>query len=250
MCIYYIYKITNKVTGEFYFGSRTAKVMRNTTPEEDLWKKYFTSSKYVKQQIAEYGKEAFTSEILWKYDDIEMTDFHEQVYIYYHINNPLCLNKHYVCPHKHTKTFSCAGTKRTPEQNRANSEHRKGKPLRRKDGTVVKNVARGHRHSDATKAKFSAIHKGKTQPRDAVERQRKAVTGRKATPEQIANQIAGQTGRVVTDATRKKIGAANAISQKGKKLSPETIAKRSATYSANWALKSDKTKPRKSAPLV
>ena len=44
----YVYKITNKVTNQFYYGSRTENIRKNRKPEEDLWKFYFTSSKKIK----------------------------------------------------------------------------------------------------------------------------------------------------------------------------------------------------------
>ena len=41
----YVYRVTNNVTGQIYYGSRTENVRKNRTPEEDFWQYYFTSSK-------------------------------------------------------------------------------------------------------------------------------------------------------------------------------------------------------------
>jgi hypothetical protein len=77
----YTYIIENKITKEFYIGCR----LKDITPEEDLWIKYFTSSKYVKQQIIDYGKNSFNVEIIATYTDKNKC----------RIVDPLCLNKHY-----------------------------------------------------------------------------------------------------------------------------------------------------------
>ena len=55
----FTYRITFKPTGQQYYGVRTRK---NCHPNE-LWTQYFTSSKRVKQLIAEFGTSAFDFEI-------------------------------------------------------------------------------------------------------------------------------------------------------------------------------------------
>lgn len=51
----YTYKIIFKPTGQYYYGVRWAK---GCNPN-DLWVKYFTSSKHIKKLIKEYGKDVF-----------------------------------------------------------------------------------------------------------------------------------------------------------------------------------------------
>jgi len=55
----YTYLIYCIPTQQYYYGVRYSK---NCCPD-DLWKSYFTSSKYVKNLILEYGKENFKHEI-------------------------------------------------------------------------------------------------------------------------------------------------------------------------------------------
>ena len=50
--IYYTYHICWTATNTHYYGVRGT----NTLPHDDLWKKYFTSSKYVKLYRAEHGE--------------------------------------------------------------------------------------------------------------------------------------------------------------------------------------------------
>jgi hypothetical protein len=87
----YIYRIENILTKEFYIGSRLMDVI----PEEDLWVKYFTSSKYVRERIKEYGKESFTSKVIAIYSDKDECFIEEQKLIKENIKHPLCLNKQY-----------------------------------------------------------------------------------------------------------------------------------------------------------
>jgi hypothetical protein len=51
----YTYKLIFKPTGQYYFGVRWA----NGCNPNDLWVKYFTSSKHIKKLIKEYGKDSF-----------------------------------------------------------------------------------------------------------------------------------------------------------------------------------------------
>jgi hypothetical protein len=56
----YTYLVKSKITNKVYYGVRWGD---KTKPENDLWSKYFTSSKHIKQQIKEFGKESFIFEI-------------------------------------------------------------------------------------------------------------------------------------------------------------------------------------------
>jgi hypothetical protein len=60
----YTYKITCIPTGQFYYGYRSANILKGRLPADDLWIHYFTSSAVVKQLIIQHGKTAFLTEIL------------------------------------------------------------------------------------------------------------------------------------------------------------------------------------------
>jgi hypothetical protein len=57
--IYYTYLLKHVPTNRFYYGSSYKK---NANPYF-LWKTYYTSSKYVKELIEEFGKDSFIFEI-------------------------------------------------------------------------------------------------------------------------------------------------------------------------------------------
>lgn len=67
MSVPYTYLIKCIPENKFYYGVRFAK---NCNPNE-LWKKYFTSSKYVHSLIEKYGKESFDYEIRKIFSDSE-----------------------------------------------------------------------------------------------------------------------------------------------------------------------------------
>jgi hypothetical protein len=92
----YVYKITNKETGEFYIGSRYANVTSNTLPENDLCISYFTSSK-LEIELKTYP-EKFTSEILFKHGTEKVAYWYEQLLIRDNIKSKLCLNEHFIDP--------------------------------------------------------------------------------------------------------------------------------------------------------
>lgn len=52
----YVYKLTNKITNQFYYGYRRANVRLKLTPKNDLWKVYFSSSKDVKPLLFNMAK--------------------------------------------------------------------------------------------------------------------------------------------------------------------------------------------------
>lgn len=111
MYLAYTYLITNKITNQYYYGFRCKNVKLKRHPEEDLWIKYFTSSKRVKKLIEEYGKESFDIQILLKDADHDKCYSYEQDLIAEHLSEGLCLNGY--C--RRTGKFSCAGLKKSAE---------------------------------------------------------------------------------------------------------------------------------------
>ena len=85
----YVYKLTGK-DGSFYFGVRW---YYETTPEEDLFKNYFTSSNSVKKIIEEEGLNFFKTEILQVFETKEDALQYEYNLIKGSLNYNLCLNR-------------------------------------------------------------------------------------------------------------------------------------------------------------
>lgn len=69
----YTYKLIFKPTGQYYYGVRYAK---GCNPN-DLWDKYFTSSKHVHKLIKEYGLNSFTIKITKTFSNKKDALLHE-----------------------------------------------------------------------------------------------------------------------------------------------------------------------------
>lgn len=113
MIVSYVYKITNKITNQFYIGSRYKNINENRSPVTDLWVYYFTSSKDVADLINLHGKESFNLEfIFYGNNDIndDITYWVEQELIKENINDALCMNKQYQDRELGQQKFLLAGT--------------------------------------------------------------------------------------------------------------------------------------------
>lgn len=95
----YVYWLTNRESGQFYVGSRTT--MKLSTPSHLDLPQYQTSSDHVK----ELGFENFDWFIVAEFFNGDDAYWHEQKLIKEHINNPLCLNKHFVDPDLGSRKF-------------------------------------------------------------------------------------------------------------------------------------------------
>lgn len=111
----YVYKVSNLLTGEYYIGSRYAKVVRTLrTPEEDFLIYYFTSSKKLAPLLKENPSQ-FKGEILFRSNAVilnPVTGFEEFVVFWREqelikqcCKDPLCLNGYYIDPGSSNKCF-------------------------------------------------------------------------------------------------------------------------------------------------
>ncbi|MEI7758540.1 MAG: hypothetical protein WCI80_05845 [Bacteroidota bacterium] len=101
----YTYFLRNKITNQFYYGSR------DSSHENDLWIKYFSSSTYVKNLIELFGVESFESKVIFVNSDYDVCYWYEQLLIRDTIKNKLSLNKYYLDPDTSIKKFCTLGPK-------------------------------------------------------------------------------------------------------------------------------------------
>lgn len=89
----FVYKITNKSTGQFYIGRKNVISTSKKPPldgerkkqivtKESDWKHYWSSSKQVVADMDTYGKENFSREILVWCANISVLQYLEQKYIF------------------------------------------------------------------------------------------------------------------------------------------------------------------------
>ena len=79
--------------GEYFIGSRGTNINDGVKPENDLWVRYFSSSRAFKRMISEYGKDAFEAEFVSKHRDEELAHAAAVKYIRRHIFDNKCLNR-------------------------------------------------------------------------------------------------------------------------------------------------------------
>jgi group I intron endonuclease len=170
---YYIYRITNKLNGKTYIGQH--KCWRNKID------KYFGSGNLIIKAINKYGKENFEKEIL--YTNILNKDTADSVEMYA-IAKERKLGK--------AEYNICKGGQGGSAKGRTFSNETRYKM------SIAAKKRKRMPMSEETKAKISAIHKGKP------------------------GHPAWNKGKKMTEEMRK----INSESHKGKKQTPETIQKR------------------------
>ena len=165
----YVYKITCKITGEYYFGS-------SFDAKSDY---YWGGGKRIRERIAQYGKDKFVKEILGEFDDRTIAHQVENQYIEKFRHDDKCLNERL--------------------------EHRfglYGEESRTKIGAALrgeKNPNFGKHRTEEVKARISAALRGKTFSEERKARISSATRGEK-------NHNFGKT---FSEEHRAKIGAAH-----------------------------------------
>ena len=81
--MYTVYKITNIITNEYYIG-----VHKTDNPKDD----YFGSGIHIKRQVKKYGKQNFSKDILYIFDNKDDAFNKEKELLSIHLNEKLCIN--------------------------------------------------------------------------------------------------------------------------------------------------------------
>ena len=199
----YTYIIKHKPTGKVYYGFRCANTV---APEEDLWNKYFTSSKKVQQLIEETGANSFEVQIRRTFDTQEQATHWETKVLRRMrvLESDQWLNQNiagYIVP--------------TEESRKKISEANKGR---------VQSEEHRLKRSLTQKGKPKVNSKNKTPEYRALMSQLKSGEGN------------GRYGMPVSEETRRKIGEANRGKtpvNKGVAMTEEQKAKISAARKAN-----------------
>ena len=156
----YVYKITNKITNEFYYGYRYKNQSLGILPENDLWVKYFTSSNRIKKDLAQYGKTSFDIDIIYKNSDSVKCWRYEQALIQEHWGDPKMLNGKYHDPNSDVELYRRVNIL-TEETKRKMSISGKGRPKSEEHKRKIALANTGNIGSAQKRAKISAARKGK-----------------------------------------------------------------------------------------
>ena len=155
----YIYKVTDKVTGEFYIGSQCRGLV--------IGKNYFTSSfnKSFRNKF-QTSPSLFEIRIIGTFTDSVSCILQENIFIKENIKNPLCLNKSYVISENVQFNFtgrhlSEEAKKKISKANKGKSPFSKGKHLSEEHKRKISVANTGKKLTEETKKKLSVSHKGK-----------------------------------------------------------------------------------------
>ena len=147
----YVYKITCKITGEYYFGS-------SFRANSDY---YWGKGRRINERISKYGKENFVKEILGEFDDRTIAHQVENQYIEKFRHDDKCLNQH--LDHK----FGTYSNKTRAKIGAANAISHLGKTFSEETRAKLSAARRGEKNpmygkhfSEETRAKMSAAHRG------------------------------------------------------------------------------------------
>jgi hypothetical protein len=168
----YVYLVKHTPTGKFYYGSRYKHIEYNLTPEEDLWKKYFTSSKEIKSLLKESSTVEFETEILFTSNNHDLCFDYEQDIIRKNIKNTLCLNKRYFDSLKGSRVFRTYGktlsSKGKSKSDKTKLRMSKPKSLKHRENIRLAQLANGgngpKNHTEETKNKIRESLKLKPRP--------------------------------------------------------------------------------------
>lgn len=158
----YTYRVTNKVTGQFYYGYRYKNQKLNIEPENDLWMTYFTSSNRIKNDIKKYGKDSFVTNIIYRNLDSVKCWQQEQIEIQKEWNNPLLLNGKYHDPDNPNIEIFRRVNLLLETTRKKMSAAGKGRPKTEEHRKKIAVANTGKIGSDQKRSKISAARKGKS----------------------------------------------------------------------------------------
>ena len=169
----YVYKITCKITGEYYFGSSF------NAKSDSYWGK----GRKIKERISLYGKDNFVKEIFGEFDDRTIAHKVENQYIEQFINDEKCLNIHL---DHHFGTYSDETCAKLSAANCGEKSPWYGKhhteETRAKIGASLcgeKNHNFGKHFSEEHRAKIGAAMCGKKSPMRGKHWRKNPVTGKR-----------------------------------------------------------------------
>jgi hypothetical protein len=212
---YLAYTYTIKCpNGKSYYGFRYAN---KVSPEDDLWKVYFTSSKRIKELREQYSDDEFiatvdktfeSAEEAYEYETKFLTENHCEVLKSDDWLNEACFpvfadntgKKHTEEARKKMSeaTTSDAARRKMSEAMKGRVPWNKGKKHTEEHKKKLSEALKGMKHSEETRKKISEAKKGKNNP----------MFGYKHSEETKKKMSEAQIGRKFSEETKKKMSEA------------------------------------------
>ena len=213
---------------KFYYGYRSAN---QTSPEDDLWNHYFTSSKVIQELREQYSDDEFiatidktfeTAEEAYEYeknfltenDCVKSDDWLNQQCFPVFADNKGKKKPERSEEHRRKLSEAMKGKKRSEEHRRKLSEATKGR----------RNPNYGKKCSEETKKKISESLKGREFSEETKRKISEAMKGKKRSEEHQRKLNEANRGRKHSEETKKKLSEAmKAIRRRKKNEENHTI---------------------------
>jgi len=133
-----------------YYGYRSAN---ETSPEDDLWKHYFTSSKVIAELREQYSDDEFIATVDKTFETAQEAHEYETAFL---TENDCVNSDDWVNESCFPMFQDNTGKKHTEEAKRKIGEARKGKPLSDEHKKKLSRIFKGRKHTDEAKEKMRA----------------------------------------------------------------------------------------------
>ncbi|MFN3895738.1 MAG: NUMOD3 domain-containing DNA-binding protein [Acinetobacter sp.] len=188
---------------KYYIGCRTAK---GCSPEED---DYLGSSKTLKADIENFGKEYFTKMVFTTFETREDA---YKLEIYLHNLFDVGASKLFINKAKQTSTgFTTHGLKASDDHRMKNAEAQRGKKHTQETREKMSVIQKGRIVTKETRKILSLINQGKKASNSTLEKLSIAHKGRKHSAEHVEKQAAAQRGKTVSEESRARMSAAQKL---------------------------------------
>ena len=183
-----------------YYGYRSAN---KTSPEDDLWKHYFTSSKAIQELRKQYGDDQFIATIDKTFATAEEAYEYETKFLTENdcVKSDDWLNRQ--CFPMFNDNKGRKMPERSEEHRRKLSEAHKGKKLSEEHKRKVSEAQKGREFSEETRRKISEANKGKKLPERSEEHRRKLSEAAKGNKNRLGMKHTEESKKKMRESRRK-----------------------------------------------
>lgn len=231
----YLIKCPN---GKSYYGYRAAN---KTSPEDDLWQHYFTSSKVIQELREQYSDDEFIVTIDKTFETAEEAHEYETAFL----TENDCVNSDDWLNQQCFPVFQDNKGKKKPEfseeHRRKLSEAKMGKKLSEETKKKIGEALKGKEISEETRRKMSEASKRRKHTEESKKKMSEARKGREFSEEtrrKISESLKGRRKPERSKEHRRKISE----TLRGRKHSEETKKKMRESHRKAWARRKNKQK--------